>query len=136
MKKILLLISIFVFALTVNVDAQKQNKPFADDTIKADINLYASNYKVTKYSTQIVTFTFTKVDVADSLSVAKIQGSNDNTTFYDLPDASANLAATSADGTTRLYVTNPLDLYYRGYLSCATGDTVAITNPAIIIKED
>lgn len=134
MKKILLLIAFI--ALFINVDAQKQYKPFADDTIKATTNLYASNKLVDKYSTQIVTFTFTHTDVADSLSVAKIQGSNDNTTFYDLADASANLLITSTDGTTRLYVVNPLDRYYRGVLTCATGDTVAITDPAIIIKED
>lgn len=136
MKKLILLLSIFVFALSFNVSAQKQLKEFSDDTIKADTNYYASNVKVAKYSTQVVIFTFTKADVADSLNVAKIQGSVDNTTFYDLSDASANLTETTTDGTTRLYITNPLDLYYRGYLSCATGDTVAITNPAIIIKED
>jgi len=136
MKKLLILISIFVLAFTFNVDAQKQNKAFADDTIKAETNLYVSNQIVKEYSTTVITFTFTKADVTDSLSVAKIQGSNDNTTFYDISDASANLSVTSTDGTTRLYVVNPLDLYYRGVLTCASGDTVAITNPAIIIKED
>lgn len=136
MKKLLFLISIILLTLTFNVNAQKQNKAFADDTIKATTNLYVSNQKITEYSTTVVAFTFSKVDVADSLSVAKIQGSNDNSTFYDLAASSANLTITSTDGTTRLYVTNPLDLYYRGVLTCATGDTVAITNPAFIIKED
>lgn len=134
MKKILFLIALLAFF--VNANAQKQNKSFDDDTIKAEVKTYASNVKVTKYANQVVIFTFTKTDVADSLSAAKIQGSVDNSTFYDLSDASANLTETTTDGTTRLYLTNPKDLYYRGYLSCATGDTVAITDASILIKED
>jgi len=136
MKKILLLISIIVLVFTFNVDAQKQYKTFTDDAINADTTLYVSNQKVTKYSTQVVIFTFTHTDGTDSLAIAKIQGSNDNTAFYDLADASANLSVTSTDGTTRLYVTNPKDLYFRGWLSCAAADTVAITDAAFIIKED
>lgn len=136
MKKILLLISVIVLFLTVNVEAQKQYKTFTDDAINADTTLYVSNFKVTKYSTQVVVFTFTHTDGTDSLAIAKIQGSNDNSAFYDLADASANLLETTTDGTSRLYVINPKDLYFRGWLSCAAADTVAITDASFIIKED
>ena len=134
MKKIIALLTFFVLVFALN--AQVQNKSFDNDTIKGDTTTYASNKKVDKYSTTVVTFTFTKADVADSLSKACIQGSNDNSTFWDISDASANLTSTTTDGTTRLYLTNPLDLYYRGFLSCATGDTVAVTDAYFIIKED
>ena len=136
MKKIIFLISVMLFAFTFTVDAQKQNKPFADDTIKADTNIYVSNYRVDKFSTTTVIFSFTHVDVADSLNVAKIQGSMDNDEFYDISDATATSFDKTTDGTTRLYVTNPVDLFFRTFLSCATGDTVAITNPTWIVKED
>ena len=136
MKKLILLISIIVLACNFSVNAQIQNKPFADDTIKGDTNIYVSNLPVTKYSTQVVIFSFTHVDVADSMNVARIQGSTDNSEFYNLPDASSFSLAKTTDGTTRLYVTNPLDLFYRAFLSCATGDTVAVTNPTWLIKED
>jgi len=135
MKK-LFLISLLFVVLGITASAQKQSYPFANDTVQADTSTYAGNRAVEKYSTTVVTFTFVKVDVADSLSVAKIQGSNNNVNFYDLADASANLAATSTDGVSRLYVTNPLDLYYRGFLACASGDTVAVTNAILIVKED
>lgn len=121
-------------ALAAN--AQKQNKPFDDDTISADTNVYISNVKVTGYSTFVVEFAFTKTDVTDSLSVAKMQGSMDNTNWVDLADATANLTNTTTDGTTILYVVNPVFLYYRGFLACASGDEVAITDPGIYIKED
>ena len=136
MKKFLLLLLVSALSFSFNAEAQKQYKEFDDDTLAAETGTYKSNYKVTKYSKQVVAFTFTKADVADSLSVAKIQGSNDNTAFYDLADASANLAKTTTDGTTRLYVENPVDLYFQAILTTATGDTVAITDAAFIIKED
>jgi hypothetical protein len=134
MKKLIFLIAI-LFAWTA-VSAQFQNKGFDNDTIKGDTTTYVSNKKVTKHNNMVVIFAFTKVDVTDSLSVAKIQGSTDNSEFYDITDASANLTETSTDGRTRLYVENPLDLYFRGFLGCATGDTVAVTNADLIIKED
>ena len=122
--------------LGLTVNAQVQNKLFTNDTVSADTNTYTSNVKVDKYSTVVVEFGFTKSDVTDSLSVAKMQGSLDNTNWVDVADATASLAATSTDGTTILYVVNPVYLYYRGFLACATGDVVAVTNARIIIKED
>ena len=134
MKKLLLISLLAVVAMAAN--AQVQNKSFDNDTIAADTNTYESNYVVDKYSTSTVLFGFTKVDVADSLNVAKMQGSLDNSNWVDLTDATANLTSTTTDGTTILYITNPKFLYYRGYLSCATGDTVAVTNAGFIVKED
>jgi hypothetical protein len=97
---------------------------------------YTSNKKITKYTNVVAAFNFTKADVADSLAVAKMQGSMDNSVWVDLTDNTASLSNTTTDGTTTLYVTNPIYLYYRGFLSCATGDTVAVTNARFIIKED
>lgn len=138
MKKILLLISIIVFAFILNVDAQKQNKPFANDTIKGDTAVYYSNVNVIKYS-GIVLFTFTKSDVTDSLNVATMQGSNTNTSTdskWTTLTGTATLPLTSADGTTVLIKTPPDFLFYRTFLSCAAGDTVAITDAAFVIKEE
>ena len=122
--------------LGFTINAQVQNKSFSNDTIQADTTEYVSNRLIKGYSNTVLVFAFTKTDVADSLSVAKIQGSMDNSAFIDLTDASANLTNTTTDGTTALYVTNPLFLYYRGFLAAATGDTVAITNAGFYIKEE
>lgn len=129
----------FIFLISllfaVTASSQVQYKPFSDDTIKADTNTYKSNRIVKKYTTTVVAFTFTKSDVADSLAKCNMRGSMDNTTFVDLT-GNAALTTTTTDGTTTLYVTNPIYLYYDAFLSCATGDTVAVTNPSFIIKED
>jgi hypothetical protein len=138
MKRILILISILVLAFTINVDAQIQNKPFLNDTIKADTNTYFSNHLYDKYS-GVVMFTFTHTDVADSLAVAVMQGSNTNTSVistWSTLTGTAILPLTSTDGTTTLIKTPPEFLYFRVFLSCATGDTVAITNPVFVYKEE
>ena len=134
--KRLFIISLLFVVLGMTANAQVQYKTFADDAINADTTTYVSNVVVTKFSTITLGFAFTKVDGTDSLSAAKIQGSMDNTNYVDLVDATANLTNTSTDGTTVLYVTSPVFLYYRGLLSCATGDTVAVTNAIFTIKED
>jgi len=134
MKKILLIMLTISLGLVVN--AQVQSKSFANDTVKGDTNAYVSNLLIDGYSNTVLVFAFTKTDIADSLSAAKIQGSMDNLTFVDLTDASANLTNTTTDGTSALYVENPVFLYYRGFLSCATGDTVAVTNAGFYVKKE
>ena len=135
MKKLLIFSFLFVM-LGMTVSAQVQYKSFAADTIAADTSVYLSNRAVDKYTSTVVSFVFTKADIADSLSVAKLQGSMDNSTWIDLADATANLTNTSTDGTSILYVTNPIFLYYRGFLACASGDSVDIPNAWFVIKED
>lgn len=134
MKK--LIIFSLLIALGVTVNAQNQLRSFDNDTIKGDTNTYVSNKKIPEYKDILVAFAFTKSDVTDSLSVAKMQGSFDNSTFVDLTDTNASLTTTTTDGTTVLYVTDPIYLYYRGFLAAATGDTVAITDAKFIIKKD
>ncbi len=134
MKKLLILSLLFMLGITVS--AQVQYKSFAADTVSADTSVYLSNRAVDKYTTVVVSFVFTKADITDSLSVAKMQGSMDNSTWIDLTDATANLTNTSTDGTSILYVTNPIYLYYRGFLACASGDAVDIPNAWFVIKED
>ena len=131
-----ILIGLFALILGMSANAQRQNKLFLNDTVSADTTTYTSNLKVDKYAGVVVNFTFTKIDVTDSLAVAKLQGSNDNSAWIDLADATANLTNTSTDGTTNLYIVTPIYLYYRGFLACASGDAVAITNARVIIKED
>jgi hypothetical protein len=127
-----------VIGLGLVANAQEQFKPFPNDTVMADTNTYISNKFVDGYSNTVVIFAFTKKDVKDSLSVAKIQGSmtNEDGSFIDVTDATGNLTNTSTDGTTILYVENPIHFYYRGFLACATGDTVAVTDPGIYLKKE
>ena len=134
MRKLLFIL--FALIVAINANAQKQVKQFASDTISADTNVYVSNTLVKKYSNTSVAFVFTKADITDSLSVAKMQGSMNNSTWVDLTDATANLANTSTDGTTTLYIVNPIYLYYRGFLACASGDAVNVTSAWFVIKED
>lgn len=133
MKKLLIILVGLVFVLQVN--AQKLNRSFDNDTIISDTTTYTPSYLVKGYTNTFVAFAFTKTDVKDSLAVARMEGSMDNTNFIALT-GNAALANTTTDGTTVLYVTSPKYLYYRGFLSCASGDTVAITNARFIIKED
>ncbi len=138
MKRILILITLFVLVFTVNVNAQIQNKPFLNDTIKGDTNTYFSNHTFDKYS-GVLMFTFTHTDVADSLAVAVMQGSNTNTSVHSTWSTltgTSILPLTSTDGNTTLIKTPPEFLYFRVFLSCATGDTVAITNPVFVYKEE
>jgi hypothetical protein len=133
MKKIILLLAILSLAITSN--AQVLNLKFSDDIIEGDTTTYTPNYVVNKYSNAFVAFAFTKTDVTDSLSIARMEGSMDNENFIALT-GNAALTETTTDGTTVLYVTSPKYLYYRGFLACASGDTVSITNARFIIKED
>ena len=134
MKHILTILMLAV--LGTAAFGQKQYKSFTNDTVQGNTLTYASNVKVTKYANSYVGFIFTHTDVTDSLSVAKLQGSFDNSTFVDCDDETASLSLTTTDGTSILYLTSPKYLYYRAVLTAATGDEVAITNAVFIIKED
>lgn len=115
--------------------AQKYFPP-QNDTIKGDTTVFAT--VKTSYSGGAVTFEFTTVDIADSLSVACIQGTMDESglTGWTNLTGTANLANTSTDETTHLYVSPPLTyLWYRSFAACAIGDTVAVTNAYLMYKK-
>lgn len=134
MKKLILILSvIFVFGSLAN--AQKRNSLLAtNDTIAAETTYYNPSDKVILHS-GVVGFFISKKDVADSLSVLKMQGSMDNTNFVDLT-GNAALAETTTDGITFLYVTAPLYLYYRLKGTAASGDSVDMQTVRYIYKED
>jgi len=142
MKRLLSLIVLIAFALTVS--AQQYKYTFATDTVQGDTTYYPSSNSApevlrpsyglkSSITTGVVSFTFTHTDIADSLAFAGIEGSNDASNWTSL----STLAATSTDGTSTINTSTPLLwLYYRVRLSCASGDTVKITSPTLIYKED
>lgn len=133
MNRLFFIISILALVFSMDVEAQEVYKTFDNDTVQGDTNMYPLGRKIKDYA-GIVAFQFTKTDVADSLNKAVIQGSMNNTNWTDLT-GTAVLSETSTDGTTVLYVTTPKYLWYRGFLSAASADTVAITNPVTIYKD-
>lgn len=136
MKYILILALILA---SVSVDAQQYYREFADDTIAVDTNYYPSStgYVKSKVNTGVVTFTFTHTDVADSLAIARLEGRDNTSQTWTALTGTAILSQTTTDGTSKIYTTTPLTyLYYRAFLSCASGDSVAITDPILMYKED
>jgi hypothetical protein len=135
MKKLLILV--IALALGASLNAQQYIYTFANDTVSADTNTYPSLTGKIKAasSTGLLSFQFTKVDVTDSLSFARIEGSDNGTTWTILTDNAA-LVNTTTDGTTKLYLSTPLlYLYYRVRIACAAGDRVAVTSPTLIYKD-
>lgn len=135
MKKIIFL---FIFSLIFAVSfSQKRYFTPANDTVKADTNYIpsASGFKHT-ISGGSVSYTFTHTDVADSLSYARLEWSDDQTTWTALT-GNAALGETSTDGQSKVYDYTPLvHLYYRAAIACAAGDTVAVTGQIFMIKEE
>lgn len=120
----------------MTASAQKRFYDLSNDTIKADTNYYPSSagFEVPT-SGGLVIFEFTHTDVADSLAAARLEGYI-GTSWVALTGTGA-LSLTTTDGTSRIYVSTPLPyLKYRAWLSCASGDTVAITNPFLMLKEE
>ena len=131
------LLACLLLVLGMAVNAQKYIYFPANDTIKGDTTTFGLVKSVE--SAGSVVFMFTHTDVTDSLTVAKIEGAYTNTasTTWTALTGTAVLANTTTDGTATLYTSTPLlYLYYRGFLSCASGDTVAITNPMVLYKRE
>lgn len=129
----------FTLLLGMSVNAQKYYYEAADDTIKADTNYIpsSSGYDLKNIESGVLSFTFTHTDVADSLSYAKIEWRNSTSDSWTAYTGNAIVANTSTDGQSRIYISTPLiDRYARVRLSCASGDTVAITNQTLMLKED
>lgn len=133
MKK-LLFILILISALSAIINAQQGFVDFDNDTISADTNTYSLGQKV-KTTLGVIGFEFYKVDVTDSLSICRLEGSMDGDEWTALT-GTATLAATTTDGRTLLYTSTLYYLYYRAFLACASGDEVAITYPYFIYKEE
>ena len=138
MKKILItLMGLVFFAFTSN--AQKYYYEAADDTIKADTSYIPSSggYDLRNIESGALSFTFSHADVADSLAFAGFEYRNSTAGTWTAYTGNAVLSETSTDGQSRIYLSTPLiDRYVRIRLSCAAGDTVAITNQVLMLKED
>ena len=134
---------LFAFGAFATTQAQQYIYPTPsstawDDTIQADTNYYpsATGYVISKITTGSISFTFTHTDVADSLSYARLEWSDDRLTWTAATGTGVLTAGKTTDGQSKVYVSTPLTaLYYRAALACATGDTVAITNPTLMYKE-
>jgi len=138
MKKIFIL-TLFTLVLTISASAQKYYYTPADDTIEGDTNYIPSSagYDLRNVVSGAFSFTFTHTDVADSLSYAGIEYRNSTSGTWTAYTGNAVLSSTTTDGQSRIYITTPLiDKFVRVRLSCAAGDTVAITNQALMLKED
>jgi len=140
MKKLFILM-LFAFVAFATTNAQQYIYPAPssiawDDTIQADTNYYpAVNGIIVKSTTGSVSFTFTKKDVTDSLSYARIEWSDDLITWTATTGTGA-LTATTTDGQSKVYLSTPLTaLYYRVALACAAGDAVKITDPTLMFKD-
>ena len=131
MKKFLYTCLLLV-ALGAAASAQVQNKAFENDTVKGDTVIFESGKLIDRYNQSIV-FQFNTTDIADSLQVARLEGSNDGTNWIVYSGGATS--ATSTDGPKALYVANAIYLYHRVFMAASAGDTVAITDPRFIIKK-
>ena len=137
MKK-LLIISVLAF-LFVGLNAQKVLYFSSNDTIKGDTNYVpsSSGYALQNIESGALSFTFTHTDVDDSLSFAGLEWRNNTDDSWAAYTGNGILSTTSTDGTSKVYISTPLiDRFVRARLSCASGDTVAITNQTFMLKED
>jgi hypothetical protein len=139
MKKFILISLMAFVAFAVN--AQRIDKSYVcstcsvtSDTVSAETVYYTYAAPVKTFD-GILGFQFTKTDLTDSCSVLKMQGSmfSSFTSVVDLTGTAA-LANTTTDGTTFLYVTDPIYLYYRLKVTAAAGDAVKFTNVKLIYK--
>lgn len=134
MKWILCLVIILAFTLS-DVGAQKINKSFDSDTISADTTYFNVGRSI-ELTNGTISFQFSTIDVADSLSFARIEGSRDNLNFIPLT-GSAAITETTTDGFKEAYIVNDLRfIYYRLGVACAVGDTVAVSNIGVIYKTE
>jgi hypothetical protein len=136
MKKSILILLVAFVALAAN--AQKYYYAPADDTIKADTNYYpsTSGYDTRNIQEGAFSYTLRHTDIADSLAFVRIQWSNDQETWTSY-SGTGSLTSTSTDGQSKVYISTPIvDRYLRVTLGCAAGDTVAIDNQILMLKND
>lgn len=138
MKKLVILLVMVGLGLTAN--AQKiYSKPTNKALGGTEGTVYypsSSGYDLENKENGTFSFTFTHTDVADSLSVAAIQYSNDASTWTSY-SGNAALSATSTDGQSRIYISTPLiDKYVRVKLTVAAGDSVTLTNMVLMLKNN
>jgi F420-0:gamma-glutamyl ligase-like protein len=133
MKKLFIISLLALIVGAVSVSAQRIDKTFAVDTVKATTKYYTS--PIIKSSDGVLGFLVNKKDIADSLSVLKLQGAMESAFAYPIDlTGTAALANTTTDGTVFLYVSDPIYLYYRLKATAATGDTVALPTVRLIYK--
>ena len=132
MKKIFVLIIMVLLMFSIS-NAQKINRGFAStvDTLQAADSLYfAHTSKITKYG-GVVSFSFTMTNSVDSCNNVIMQGS-DNNSNWGVVSSLANTNVTYG----RLTDVNPNYLYYKLFMSTATGDTVIVKSVNFTYKEE
>jgi hypothetical protein len=131
MKKLLFILLVFLFS--ININAQKYNRGFTDvvDTLQgADTLTFAFAAKIVKH-TGFVAFNYTIANIEDSLNALIMQGSMDNSNWSTVATKTVK-----TDTFGLLTEEAPDYLYYRLFMSTATGDTVNVTAVNFIYKED
>lgn len=138
MRKLFLIAMLVAAAATLS--AQEILYFPADDSIQADTSYVPSSSgwdMGNKSPAGALSFTFRKVDVADSLSFAGFEYRNETTETWTAYTGNGIVSNTTTDGLSRIYITTPIiDRFIRARLSCASGDTVAVTNQVFMFKEE
>ena len=124
---------LIVLFSTSFTQAQKYNRGFTDivDTLQgADTLIFPFAAKIIKH-TGFVAFNYTIANIDDSLNALIMQGSLDNSNWSTV---ATKTVKTDTFGI--LSEEAPDYLYYRLFMSTATGDTVNVTAVNFIYKED
>ena len=132
MKKFLILIIMMLLLFSVT-QAQKINRGFAStvDTLQAADSLYFAHTSIiTKYG-GVVSFSFTMTNSVDSCNNVIMLGSDNNSNWGVVSTLSKTNVTYG-----RLTDVNPNYLYYRLFMSTATGDTVIVTAVNFTYKEE
>ena len=132
MKKLLVII-IMVFLIFSISNAQKINRGFAStvDTLQAADSLYFAHTSIITTYGGVVSFSFTMTNSVDSCNNVIMQGSDNNSNWGVVSTLSKTNVTYG-----RLTDVNPNYLYYRLFMSTATGDTVIVTSVNFTYKEE
>jgi hypothetical protein len=131
LKKILSLFIILLVFFVADVSAQKYVLSYDSSvsTLAGADTLTFTSPAIEKYS-GVVAFDYSITNTADSCNALIMQGSFDGSTWstVDQPTAKAT-AETLIDET-------PAYLYYRLFMSTASGDTVVVNSVQFVYKEE
>lgn len=133
MKK-LLTICLLAAIVVATASAQRINQSFVSDTAISG-TIYFTSARTISTSDGVLGFIFTKTDIKDSCTILRMQGAMESSFAAPIDQTgTATLTNTTTDGTTFLYVTSPVYLYYRLKATVASGDSVKFTNVRLIYK--
>ena len=138
MRKLLVLVLLVGLGLTLN--AQKYIYDFPTDTVSSNETTYypsSLGLDASKSSTGSIVFTFTHTDIVDSLNYARFEWVDHTSGTWTAMTSPAALVNTTTNGQSVVYISTPiLHKKYRVALHCATGDSVKITIPTLMYKNE